>query len=132
MKIGLVLVHGIGEQKAGETAQKFIEGFKLVAPDATVRSDVSPKTIEVNDRTIVLYEAYWADLLLGERVTGTANIHYLLPLAWFPWLNRASPHFQADYSKARTLKWTAVLWLGAPALSLAWEVLGLIVTTWIE
>jgi hypothetical protein len=127
MKTALLLVHGIGAQPPGETAWKFIEGLSRVAK-VNVRSGASPVTLEVEGRTIVLYEVYWADLLMGDRVKGTANIDYLLPLAWYPWFNCSSRSFRAAYSKAQAVLWCGVLCLGGVGFALSWEVLAIVVS----
>lgn len=105
--IGLLLVHGIGAQKSGETTDNFVEGFLRAFPEAAFDKD--RRTLAVEDRLIRLYEVYWADLLKGEK-RGTFNRELINSVAWFPWLHYRSGSYAAgDYSFFLVLARTVTL-----------------------
>jgi len=62
----------------------------------------------LGDRVVRVYEAYWADLLEGERVAGTFSRFELNSLAWFPWLNKRTRLYPKPYT-LRVLAWTIIL-----------------------
>jgi hypothetical protein len=76
-RVGLLLVHGIGEQAPGAFLGKFRDGFgRLLGADRAVdivRHDpvelsqrIHAAAIELDDRTLMLYEVHWADLITPE------------------------------------------------------------------
>lgn len=106
--IGLLLVHGIGAQKSGETTANFVEGFLRAFPDA--RFDMDNRTLAVEARLIRLYEVYWADLLKDERAKGAFNRELINSVAWFPWLHfRSGGYAPGDYSLFLVLSRTLTL-----------------------
>jgi hypothetical protein len=102
--VGLLVVHGIGEQRPGETSQKLIAGLRRAfggdievsnrrkaPPQAETRqsrdhAELLPESIELSvrgfDRTLVLYEVYWADLMAGEKAAGSFQMRQLIALPW--------------------------------------------------
>ena len=57
--IALLIVHGIGEQRRGETTAKLITGFKAAYGDAVdvgLDGDGYPNAVTANGRTVRLYE----------------------------------------------------------------------------
>ena len=106
---GLVLVHGIGEQKRGTTFEAFFAGLCTMCPSATqvpIASNAWRVTIE--DTAFTVYEAYWADLLSGDDVKGTFDIENLFELAWYPSINhRIRDDFRLKYPKSQVRFWTA-------------------------
>jgi hypothetical protein len=120
-RVGLLLVHGIGEQAPGEFLGGFRDGFgRLLGVDRAVdvvRHDpVEPSrrihaaAIELGDRTVMLYEVHWADLITPEMARASFDPIQLFLLAWFPWFNKQSrlPGFDA-YSQHHVAGWTARL-----------------------
>ena len=64
--IALLIVHGIGEQRRGETTAKLITGFKAAYGDAVdvgLDGDGYPNAVTANGRTVRLYEVHWAEFL---------------------------------------------------------------------
>lgn len=89
-KIGLLIVHGIGEQRRGETSEKLVKGLsRLYGGDLQVErgADNLPVAVTAAGQTVRVYEVYWADILSGDRVANTFRWDMTLSLGWFPWLN---------------------------------------------
>lgn len=89
-RTGLLIVHGIGEQRQGETSEKLVKGLsRLYGSDVQVErgADNLPVTLTAAGQTVRIYEVYWADILSGERVANTFRWDLILSLGWFPWLN---------------------------------------------
>lgn len=111
--VGLLIVHGIGEQKVGETADKLVRGLsKAYGGRLTVtRGDSgAPVQLDLDQRTVRLYEVHWADILSGERVKGTFRWEVVQALGWFPWLNWKSGLLRSPlYSKRLILAWSVFL-----------------------
>ena len=107
-RIGLLLVHGIGAQKSGETTAQFVKGFLKAFPDAVF--DQNTKTLQVEGRLVNLYEVYWADLLTDKKIEGTFNKDVVNLVAWFPWIHyRAGNYAAGDYSLPLVLARTLML-----------------------
>lgn len=117
-RVGLLLVHGIGEQEPGAFLGEFRDGFgRLLGADRVtdvVRQDpVEPlrciyaAEIELDDRMLMLYEVHWADLITPEMARGSFDPMQLFLLAWFPWFNKQwqLPGFD-KYSKGEVTSWT--------------------------
>lgn len=100
-KIGLVVVHGIGSQKPGETIQKFIDGLHGAFPTSVFTTEKG-NTINVDeiankkeltihmkegDWQVNIYEAYWANILSGEDVVESFGKSFLSEATWFPKFN---------------------------------------------
>ena len=103
----VLLVHGIGSQRAGETAAKLTDGLQRAYPGATADLHDGCGTIAIGARTLRVYEVWWADLLDGDDVRGSFSVWSLHVLAWLPWLNwRAG---SIPRRRVTALLWTAVL-----------------------
>ena len=93
--IGLLIVHGIGEQAEGETARKLIDGLRHVYGSNHVddrgENPISV-TITGSERTVRLYEVYWADVLSG-KAEGSFDIKTLSSLPWLPHYNLRAGFF---------------------------------------
>lgn len=86
--IGLLLVHGIGEQRPEQVLNRFVSSFTRSMPTAVPDDPDEPTELRVGKRTIRIYEVYWADLLSGEVVRNSFDFETMLALPWFPGLNR--------------------------------------------
>ena len=96
--VGLVVVHGIGDQDEGETAMKVATGLRRAIPttdDLVVFGEARPPLgfqplgfhLRATNVVVRLYEVHWADVLrMQER--GSFGIEMVETAAWFPWLNR--------------------------------------------
>lgn len=87
---GLLIVHGIGEQRRGETPEKLIKGLsRLYGKSLQIERDGEgmPVAFAAAGQTVRIYEVYWADILSGERVANTFRWDLILSLGWFPWFN---------------------------------------------
>jgi hypothetical protein len=111
--VGLLVVHGIGEQKPFDTVDKVISGLKAAAPDVReVERDEATGTVTI-ERTspparVRLYEVYWADLLTGETSRGAFGPEKVQSAAWFPWLNLRR-HLYPHPRPGLVLGWTILL-----------------------
>ncbi len=116
--VGLLLVHGIGNQQPGDFLSQFTDGFRqLFGQDRVIEIDrqdpLDPKRqihaakITLDDRTIFLYEVHWADLISDDLARGSFNPAQLFVLAWLPWFNKDArlPGFES-YSKWWVTWWT--------------------------
>lgn len=101
--VGLLVVHGIGEQQPGDTSRKLITGLRMACGGDVEYSERSesalhrqpdplPPPVEVTIRglemTLVIYEVYWADLMAGHKAAGSFQVHQLLALPWLRRQNR--------------------------------------------
>ena len=115
--IGLVVVHGIGEQAEGATARKLTEALQEGSgPPVTVTEADGALVVRVegSPNTVHLYEAFWADLLAGERGAFTKE---LLPAAGLlPRLNRKHGMYPASARPLTVRLWTVALWVATAAL----------------
>lgn len=111
--VGLLIVHGIGEQKIGETADKLVDGLSLVyGSRLRVTRDASgvPTQVSLGERTVRLYEVYWADILSVDRVQSTFRWNVIRALGWFPWFNWKGGLVRPPmYSRRKALIWTMIL-----------------------
>ena len=81
----LLIVHGIGEQRRGETTEKLIVGLKAAYGGAVkVEHDPDgyPATVTANGHIVRLYEVHWADVLSGSEVTRVRS-HGASPTRWY-------------------------------------------------
>ena len=90
--IALLIVHGIGEQRRGETTAKLITGFKAAYGDAVdvgLDGDGYPNAVTANGRTVRLYEVHWAEFLSSTANKGTFSWNTINTLVWHPlWCHR--------------------------------------------
>ena len=111
--VGLLIVHGIGQQHPGETTKKLLIGLKSAyggAIELEHDAQGSPAAVTVNGKTVRLYEVYWADIVGGESVRGGFTWDMPSALAWHPmWCRRLGLLRSPEYSSA--LVWWRVLTL---------------------
>jgi len=109
--IGVLVVHGIGEQAPGETRRKLLDGLARYGADLVQLEDGPVPTATVGSRTVRFYEVYWAGILKGEaRMTGAFVMDQLQDVAWFPWWNaRRGTYVPGDYPRWILAWWTLVL-----------------------
>lgn len=118
-RVGLLVVHGIGEQDPGDTRDSVVAGLKIAYPNEhfTLENQVGVKRgratgPRVSDLTpeVRIYEVYWKDVLSGKSVAGSFKIELAQQLVWFPFLNwKYVANFAHDYPRSVALGWTAVL-----------------------
>ena len=109
-EIGLLVVHGIGAQKPGETLDKLVRGLRLVERDIATRADRGSVAAVIGGQRVRLYEVYWADLLMGEKVRGSFMIKELQSVSWFPFLNSRRGNYRAArHSVVKVAWWSIVL-----------------------
>ena len=109
--IGLLLVHGIGQQKPGDQLAKFAKGFQQAYPETkTVSSSHDRTVLQVNGQQIHVYEVYWADKLSGDAVQSSFQRETLLEIAWFPYRNRRAGLLEKElYPSWLVAVWTLFL-----------------------
>lgn len=131
LSVGVLIVHGIGAQKPGETLAKLGHGLRRVSPELP-ETLVEGQPVTLGERSLRFYEVYWADLLEGERVSGTFEMDAVSSLAWFPLFNHLYKAYAKEpYPLLKVLWWTFVLPLvgfalfisywGARVLASLWE-----------
>jgi hypothetical protein len=102
--IGLLIVHGIGEQRRGQTTEKLLAGLKAAYGDALhVEHDADryPAAVTANGQTVRLYEVYWADVLSAEKSRGTFTWRIPNTLVWHPaWCRQLGMLPSPEYSNA--------------------------------
>src|SRR6185436_12589709 len=102
--IGLLIVHGIGEQRRGQTTEKLLVGLKAAYGDAMHierDADNDPVAVTANGQTVRLYEVYWADVLSAEKSRGTFTWHIPNTLVWHPaWCRQLGMLPSPEYSGA--------------------------------
>ena len=104
----LLVVHGIGAQKPGETVAKLARGLRLVDPDFAPRHTAEGVVATVGGQSVRLYEVYWADLLAGEHTRGAFQITELQSLSWFPWFNLRRGNYRSRRYSFLTLAWWCI------------------------
>ncbi len=117
-KVGLVVVHGIGDQRRGETAGKIVSA--IVAGDgclAPTRIGDTAYQIDGGARVVRVYEAHWADVLRPER--GAYDVAKLQGLALFPRLNRKHGLYPQGMRPGTVWLWTARMAFISAAVFLA-------------
>ena len=107
-RIGLLVVHGIGEQQPGDTISKIVEGLKLAFGENQVEvrfehpDDNETKLLGTGDdvrpvcllrvancsREIRLYEVYWADILGEQAAQDSFDVEAMTALQWLPGMSR--------------------------------------------
>jgi hypothetical protein len=108
--IALLVVHGIGAQRPGETLDKLAKGLRLVDPDVAPTTGPDGLTTTIGGQPVRLYEVYWADLLKGELTRGAFQMNELQSLSWFPWFNlRRGNYRSGTYSVVKLAVWCVAL-----------------------
>jgi hypothetical protein len=84
--VGLLLVHGIGRQRPGDTLDGFLGGMRLAYGERLLvdRREPGHAVLDGIGRTVHAYEVYWADLLQGDVSRDTFDKDRLREWAWFP------------------------------------------------
>ena len=110
-KTALLVVHGIGSQRPGESLGNCEKGLLLALPEAWVKDRAADRVVlRFGEQEVVLYEVYWADLLEGSRVEKSFRLTALDQTLWFPWLNWKSGLLARDeYSRRLVVARTAQL-----------------------
>lgn len=136
-RVGMLVVHGMGEQDPGRTAERLVAGIRAALDDHgvqhTVTSDDGKVVIDAGERELRLYEVHWADVLQKRGAEGAFETGWMAEAAWFPWLNWRGALTQGGAMSAlKTLLWTALLvpatlalWLGYRGAALIAAVIGL-------
>ncbi len=106
--VGILVVHGIGAQNRGEMLEKVTNGIRRIFPDLPAGLKEGER-VHLGDRAVRFYEVYWADLLKGDRVTGTFEMEELSSLAWFPLLNQRSRSYESEPYPLRTVLWWTII-----------------------
>ena len=113
--IGVLVVHGIGAQKEGETLAKLLAGLRQF-PAGDVAVDPSPfpspsvARATVGGQPVRFYEVYWAEILTGDQMAGAFLLEDLESVTWFPWLNARRGDYRAgDYTRFTVAWWCIVL-----------------------
>ncbi len=134
----LLVVHGIGTQRRGDTLAQCARGLLAVCPEATlVDGDlgiVAPGDIQERQLhharlrhgacEVRLYEVYWADLLPSDAVDGAFSTFDFEETTWFGWLNWKAGLLPRDqYGGALVVARTLQLWTLQVMMSLAVEIL---------
>jgi hypothetical protein len=61
--IGLLVVHGIGAQKRGESLAKLAQALERADKQATRGQTGDAVVLRMGEKSVHLYEVYWADIL---------------------------------------------------------------------
>ena len=113
----LLIVHGIGEQKRGETTEKLICGLHAAFGgelQVTRADDGNASDIIARGTSVRIHEVYWADLLSREANRGTFKWSTLPTLVWHPLLcRRAGLLPRAEYPAGLVAAWLTVLLPGS-------------------
>jgi hypothetical protein len=99
--VGVLVIHGIGEQEPGDTLAKLWHGLRRIFPQMAEKP-AAGEPVTLGGRPVRFYEVYWADLLMGERVIGTFDFDEFSSLAWFPLFNQ----LYGAYAKEPYPRWT--------------------------
>lgn len=109
--IGLMIVHGVGRQKAGATLQNVLQGLRLAYPDAHFGSDGDVAVMTLDERQVRLYEVHWAPVLSGKKIHGSFRLNRLQQLVWFPQLNHSNREdHRSYYPWPLVRRWTRILY----------------------
>jgi hypothetical protein len=120
--VGVVLVHGIGRQKLGESTARFVRALShAYRTELPNRKEGNATVVELPGRSVRFYEACWSDVLTDEAVAGSFSAGQILELSWFPWLNLRA-HLYEPPPRLRVLTWTIVLAPAAIGLLVLWLV----------
>jgi hypothetical protein len=108
--VGVVLVHGIGRQRAFDARRKFSKALQRAYGDLKVRDEGAALEIALPGGTLRLYEAYWAELLTGEAVRDTFDDRDTHMVGWFPWLNLRGGLYRSGWQRRRRVQLRVALW----------------------
>ena len=121
MSKGLLIVHGIGEQRRSETTEKVVTGLRAAFRDRLeIRRNADGHAVSATARgvTVEFHEVFWADLLTREANRGAFTWSTLPTLVWQPLLCRRAGLLSAgEYRSSLVLAWLA---LTLPASLLAY------------
>ncbi len=114
-RVGVLLVHGIGDQKPGDFLSQFVSGLRIIFGNDGVKEiirknpvnrlhEIHAAQIELDDRIIFFYEVYWAELITDALAKSCFDPAQLFVVAWLPWFNKIMdlPGFEA-YGRNRIL-----------------------------
>ena len=107
--VGLLLVHGIGTQRRGDTLDGFLGGMRLAYGERLVveRGNAAQAILSGLGRNVHVFEVYWADLLHGEDVKGTFDANRIHETVWFPLLNHTNGRLPPRaYPRIKVLAYT--------------------------
>ena len=104
--IAILVVHGIGAQRRGETAGKLLAGLGRVERGLAAKGQDGVLT--VGGQAVRLYEVYWADLLQGDVTRGAFQLKELQSLSWFPFFNWRRGNYQKGNYSILKLAWPCV------------------------
>jgi hypothetical protein len=125
-RVGVVLVHGIGRQRRGDTTAKFVRGLRRAyRRPLAAEVEGSATVIRLPGRDVRVYEAYWADVLANDLVAGTFDPFQVHVLAWFPWLNLRTGLYDRR-PRIRVGLWTLLLAPAAIGVQVLWGFTGLV------
>ena len=113
--VGLILVHGIGQQEKGASIEKLLKnGLESATGEQLVR-DADGKILRLGNRTIHLYEVCWSDVLEAKDVEKAFTWQTPLELSWLPWINHRHG-LLAEYGISGFLAaiWTAACLIATP------------------
>jgi hypothetical protein len=128
--VGVLVVHGIGAQQPGETLAKLWNGLRRVFPEMPEKP-AADRPVALGGRSVRFYEVYWADLLMGERVSGTFDFDEFSSLAWFPLLNQINRFYAEEpYPLWTIIRHSVVLPLAGFALLIVYWGARLLAQVW--
>ena len=109
--VAVLVVHGMGRQKPGETRTKLLAGLSRLAGRAASGDGTGEySSLSIAGTPVRLYEVYWADLHLGDVTRGSGQIEEFQAVAWFPFFNVIQRKYPTgSYSFPKLLWWCAVL-----------------------
>src|SRR5689334_5998578 len=81
-RIGLLAIHGIGEQAVGETQAEVVAALTQAYPEAR-QGDGG---LDLDHCQVRVYEVCWSSVLSGPVVDGSFDIRAVQQLVWFPLL----------------------------------------------
>ena len=128
--VGVLVVHGIGAQQPGETLAKLWNGLRRVFPEMPEKP-ATGEPVALDARSVRFYEVYWADLLMGERVSGTFDFDEVSTLAWFPLFNQINRAYAKEpYPLWSVFRHSVVLPLAGFALLMVYWGARFLATLW--
>ena len=135
--IGVLVVHGIGEQKPGETIQKVLNGLRFAAKESGATmiegedsTDPNRVRIEIEGygTEIRLYEVYWAKIMDKATTDGAFDARMLSAVAWYPLLNRKYVRgYRDQISSKKSILWSTTAVFLAALISLGYYALNYVV-----
>lgn len=135
--IALLVVHGIGSQRQGETLAACAAALQRAYPAAELRdrngASITPKNIcslaldeailDQGSWQVHLYEVYWAHSLAGPNVEASFNKFLFEETTWFPWFNwKRGLLSRQQYSRLHIWARTAQMWLLAFVATIIYEI----------